>query len=563
MDFINLKSLNLTAEESEGIIKFLAQKRGISTKKLLSAIKLNLKRRNNKDLASKSQQKLIKSIKSQQKLAKTQLELLKSQQKFIKSIKTQQKLTKQTKSQRELIKSQRKIKKTLPNTKKIRNPLYNIENKLNNKVNNNDFIENINDDFIENIRDLFSNKLDKKINNNNTNDDFIENIRDLFSNKLDKKINNNTNDDFIENIRDLFSNKLDNNNSNNNNNNNNNNSNNNNNDDDIIENIRDLFSILDYEPVLIKSVFEGNYLEYMSNGNNLLSFDEYLELIKPYLNDLINVYKAKGEWKLQLSAEISFVLQEPGSDEKRVMYTRSTPEEFMIGSETEEVTEKLIMSILQKYQDNLQNKMKGSDFIFNGVNYLFYDFNRITISKGGSYIESPKWLKDKKCTTNQKNNDNKCFQYAAALALNFNNIDKHPQSISKIKPFIDNYNWNDINFPTAKKDWNKFELNNKDVALNILYVPFNTKKIEITYKSKYNLIRDNQIILLMMSNGENWHYLAVKSLSRLLRGVTSNHDGDYYSLNCFHSYRTENKLNVRKKICENNKYCNIECNIYA
>ena len=73
------------------------------------------------------------------------------------------------------------------------------------------------------------------------------------------------------------------------------------------------------------------------------------------------------------------------------------------------------------------------------------------------------------------------------------------------------------------------------------------KKIEIAYKSKYNLVRDNQIILVMISNGENWHYLAVKSLSRLLRGITSNHDGDYYCLNCFHSYRTENKLNAHKK----------------
>ena len=286
----------------------------------------------------------------------------------------------------------------------------------------------------------------------------------------------------------------------------------------------------------------------MSNSSNSLSFDEYLELIRPYLGDLINVYKTKGEWKLQLSAEISFVSQKPDSDKKRVMYTRSICQEIMIDSETEEITQKFIMSLLQKYQDNLQNKMKGSDFIFNGVNYLFYDFNRITISKGGSYIESPKWLKDKKCTINQKNNDKKCFQYATTLALNFNKIHKHPQRISKIKPFIDNYNWNDINFPTAKKDWNRFELNNKDVALNILYVPFNTKKIEIAYKSKYNLIRDNQIILLMISNGENWHYLAVKSLSRLLRGITSNHDGDYYCLNCFHSYRTENKLNVHKKM---------------
>ena len=150
------------------------------------------------------------------------------------------------------------------------------------------------------------------------------------------------------------------------------------------------------------------------------------------------------------------------------------------------------------------------------------------------------------------------FSICITLVLNFNKIDKHPQRISRIKPFIENYNWNNINFPAAKKNWNKFEVNNKDVALNILYVPFNTKKIEIAYKSKYNLVRDNQIILLMISNGENWHFLAVKSLSRLLRGITSYHDGDYYCLNCFHSYMTQNKFNAHKKICENHKYYNIE-----
>ena len=102
MDFINLKSLNLTAEESEDLIKLLAQKRGITTKKLLSTTKLNLKHKNNKDLASKSQQKLIKCIKSQQKLAKTQLELLKSQQKLIKSIKKTTKINKTNKITRRI-----------------------------------------------------------------------------------------------------------------------------------------------------------------------------------------------------------------------------------------------------------------------------------------------------------------------------------------------------------------------------------------------------------------------------------------------------------------------------
>ena len=81
----------------------------------------------------------------------------------------------------------------------------------------------------------------------------------------------------------------------------------------------------------------------------------------------------------------------------------------------------------------------------------------------------------------------------------------------------------------------------------MLYVPFKTKKVEIAYKSKYNVVRDNQVILLMISNGDNWHYLGVKSLSRLLRSITSNHDGDYYCLNCFHSYRLKiNLMSIRK-----------------
>ena len=166
-------------------------------------------------------------------------------------------------------------------------------------------------------------------------------------------------------------------------------------------------------------------------------------------------------------------------------------------------------------------------------------------------------MKNKKSTINPKNNDYKCFQYAVTLALNLDKINKHSQRVSKIKPFIEQYNWKDIDFPSTSKDWKKFELNN-EIALNILYVPHNTKRIEVAYKSKYNLIREKQVILLMISNGENCHYPVVKSLSGLLTGITSNHKEDFCCLNCFHSYRTKNKLESHKKICENRHYCNVE-----
>ena len=134
--------------------------------------------------------------------------------------------------------------------------------------------------------------------------------------------------------------------------------------------------------------------------------------------------------------------------------------------------------------------------------------------------------------------------------------------MSKIKPFIDQYNWNEIDFPSTGKDWKKFESNNKSIALNILYAPHNTEKISHAYKSKYNLTRENQVILLMITDGEKWHYLAVKGLFALFRGIT----GDLfrgilwglYCLNCFRTYTTENTLESHKKVCENHDYCSIK-----
>ena len=207
-----------------------------------------------------------------------------------------------------------------------------------------------------------------------------------------------------------------------------------------------------YKPILVKSGYNNNYVQHESRGDKILTLKEYLDLIEKYLRKLINYYKNKGEWKVQLIAEISFISLKPGSDETHIMFTRSDNEEFMNGSDTDEIIKGLFESFLQKYEENLQEKMKGSKFEFDGVNFLYYGFNKISINRGGSYIDSPKWLKDKKSTTNPINNDYKCFQYAVTLALNLAKIRKNPQIISKIKPFIDQYNWKDIDFPATNKD---------------------------------------------------------------------------------------------------------------
>ena len=230
----------------------------------------------------------------------------------------------------------------------------------------------------------------------------------------------------------------------------------------------------------------------------MLNLKEYLNLIEKYLRVLIEEYKLKGEWKVQLTIEVNFISLKPGSDETCIMYTRSDNIEIMFGDNNDDIIEQLFESLVKKREENLQNKMRGSEFEFDGINFLYDDFNKTSINRGGSYIDSPKWLKDKKSTINPKNNDDKCFQYAITLALNLDKIKKDPQRVFKIKPFIEKYNWEGTDFPSTSKDWKKFEYNN-EVALNILYVPYNTKKINIAYKSKNNLSQKRQIILLMIS----------------------------------------------------------------
>ena len=274
---------------------------------------------------------------------------------------------------------------------------------------------------------------------------------------------------------------------------------------------------------------------------------------------MIDYYKSKGEWKIQITMRIIFI-SFIDKNETQVMHTKSGNVEIMNSIDASDAINKLINSFMKRYQEGLETKMKGSNYIFERTDLLVYHLHKISLNRGSPYIESPIWIKNKGVTINPQNTeDNKCFQHAITNALNYQNINHHPETISKLKPFVNNYNWKDIEFPSHSKDWRKFECNNKAIALNILYVPYKTKEMRQAYISEHNDKRNNQVNLLMITDGaSNWHYLAIKNLSGLLRGITSNHNGDFYSLNCLHSYRSISKLKNHEKICKNHDFCNLK-----
>ena len=157
--------------------------------------------------------------------------------------------------------------------------------------------------------------------------------------------------------------------------------------------------------------------------------------------------------------------------------------------------------------------------------------------------------KNKKATINPTNKkDNKCFQYAIIVTLNHEEIGNNDERITKIKPFINKYKWKGINFPLEKDDWKKIEKNNVTIAFNVLYAK--KEKIYSAYVLENNSNRQKQVILLMITNGK-------KKLSAILRGITSKHHGDFYFLNCLHSFATENKRESHKKLCENKDFYNV------
>ena len=123
-----------------------------------------------------------------------------------------------------------------------------------------------------------------------------------------------------------------------------------------------MFKISIYKPTIVKSGYNNNYIEYKSEGDKLLTIEEYLNLIEPYLRELINDHKNKGEWRIQLAAHINFISLRAGSNETRVMHTRSANEEFMNGSDTDEIIKELFKSLLQRYQENLQEKNERFGF---------------------------------------------------------------------------------------------------------------------------------------------------------------------------------------------------------
>ena len=123
---------------------------------------------------------------------------------------------------------------------------------------------------------------------------------------------------------------------------------------------------------------------------------------------------------------------------------------------------------------------------------MYYKCYKVSFRRGGSYIDSPDWIKKKYSIINPKNKDDKCFQHAVTVALNYEKIQWNPERVSNIKLFINKYKWEVINYPSKIDDWKTFEKNDPTIGLNSLYIK--EQVICPPYTSKINSNGKKQII---------------------------------------------------------------------
>lgn len=94
-----------------------------------------------------------------------------------------------------------------------------------------------------------------------------------------------------------------------------------------------------------------------------------------------------------------------------------------------------------------------SGFTISRILYLDVDLHKLRLTRGSSYIELPKWLGSKKAVINPVNEDEECFKWAVIASLHHTEIGRNPNRISQMRPYVDIYNWEDIEFPTSIKNY--------------------------------------------------------------------------------------------------------------
>ena len=233
------------------------------------------------------------------------------------------------------------------------------------------------------------------------------------------------------------------------------------------------------------------------------------------------------------NTDLSTHENEGGSDDgyNRVdMLFKSLMTQFFEASDINDLIQRMLAYIKMQTENP---KFSESGFTLDKIMHLYINFHRLALTRGGSYIELPEWLKSKKAVINPQNKDEECFKWAVIAALHHEEIKKDHQRISRLRPYEKQYNWEGLEFPVSIKKIDKFEKNNPGILVNVLFSKKKSQNIYTAHRSELNVKCKKQVNLLMIVDGQKRHYTVIKNISRLLSKLNGKTKRAYhYCMNC-------------------------------
>ena len=246
----------------------------------------------------------------------------------------------------------------------------------------------------------------------------------------------------------------------------------------------------------------------------------------------------------------------PGDNHIRIeMPFNSLMAEFFEGSDINGLRQRMLAHIKTQIENPC---MPESGFTLDQIMHLNINFYKLALTRGSSYMKLPPWVASKKAVINPKNKDEKSFKWAVIAALHHEDNKKDPQRIPMLKHYEDQYNWNDLEFPLAIQKIGKFEKNNPEIAVNVLFSS-KKEKIYTAPRLKLNGECKKQVNLLMVVDGEKRHYTTIKNISRPLSKLNGKTKHAYhYCMNCLNGFRTESDRDKHYECCSKNGHVKVK-----
>ena len=255
---------------------------------------------------------------------------------------------------------------------------------------------------------------------------------------------------------------------------------------------------LNWSPRQLEGAFGGAYRRYRIDGIKGMDVDTFFEKTRKFIIDLLRKETSVSAAKAQTTTWIRFVKDE--IEYANLVFNSRMLSVYQL-SDIHEIVSKMITHMCQQIENP---SLKDSRFEFDSIIRMDIDFHRLNLTRGSSYLPLKEWLSRKGAVINPKNNDMECFKWSIIAATKWEEIGDHPERISKLKRYEDDFDWDNVKFPVSFRDINRFESRN-EITINIL--SYEDKEIYICRKGKEYIPRRTgekpQIANLMIIRDHN------------------------------------------------------------